>query len=174
MGSKRSTIILGGVFIFFLVSAGFVENTFFLGRAKDIFVNPPLAITIVFLHNVIAVSLIIIGMTFYVEFVLTFIREEDAVLHHPRLFATVFTAIILTISILRVGTLLHGQIVLSPISIIMYAILPHGIVEFYGTYQSIHKTLKKSLTMRDLAIIYLIFFFAAILEAGFAKALASY
>jgi len=174
MGSKRRTIILGGVFILLLVLGGLVENMVFLGYVKDIFVNPPLGITIVFLHNVIAVSLIIIGMTFYVEFVLTFIEEEDAVLHHPRLFAIVFTAIILTISIIRVGTLLHGQILISPISIIMYAILPHGIVEFYGTYQSIHKTLKKILTIKGLAIIYLIFFFAAILEVGFVQALLWY
>jgi len=171
MGPERRTIILGGVFILFLVLAGIVENMFFLDYVKHIFVNPPLAITVVFLHNVIAVSLIIIGMTFYVEFVLTFIGEEDAVLHHPRLFAIFFTAIILTVSIVKVGTLLPGQIVISPISIITYASLPHGIVEFYGIYQSIHKTLKKSLTIRGLAIIYLIFFFATILEVGFAKAL---
>jgi len=171
MSSKIRTIMLGVAFIFFLVVAGLVENMFFLGYVKNIFVNPPLAIMVIFLHNIIAVSLIIIGMTFYVEFVLTFIGEKDAVLHHPRLFAIVFTAIILTISILKVGTLLYGQIVISSIAIITFASLPHGIVEFYGIYQSIHKTLKKSLTIRGLAIIYLIFFFATILEVGFVKSL---
>jgi len=177
MSPKRRTIILGGLFIFFLVLAGLVENTVFLGHVKHIFVNPPLAITIVFLHNVIAVSLIIIGMTFYVELVHTFLPKRNvdyAVLHHPRPFAILFTAMILTVSTLRVDVLLHGQIIMDLISMIMLAILPHGMVEGYGIYQSIHKTLTNTLTNRTLAINYLTFFLAALLEVGFVQALMWY
>ncbi|KPV65090.1 MAG: hypothetical protein AOA65_0469 [Candidatus Bathyarchaeota archaeon BA1] len=129
----------------------YLENRFFLGHVKAIFANSPLAITLVFIHNVIAVSLIIIEMRFYVEFVLTFLPKRDieyAVLHHPRLFAFIFTALILTVSILRVGTFLHRQIVIDLLSIIMLASLPHGIVECYGIYRSIHKILTNSSTNR--------------------------
>ena len=130
-----------------------------------------------FLHNVIVVSLIIIGMTFYVEFVQAFLPKRDfeyAVLNHPRLFAIIFTAIILTVSILRVGAFLNGQIVLDLIAIIMLVSLPHGIVEAYGIYKSIHTTLTKNLTNKTLALIYFIFFFAAVLEVEFVEALLWY
>jgi len=177
MSPKRRTIILGGLFIFFLVLAGLIENIVLLGYVKHIFVNPPLAVTIVFLHNVIAVSLIIIGMSFYVELVLTFLPKrniEYAVLHHPRSFAILFTAMILMVSILRIDALLHGQIIMDLVSMIMLVSLPHGMVEGYGIYQFIHKTLTNTLTNRTLATIYLTFFYAAILEVGFAQALLWY
>ena len=176
MNPKRRTIILGCVFIFFLAFA-YIENTYFLSYAKDIFLNPLLAVAMVFLHNVIVVSLVIIGMSFYVEFVLTFLPKRDmeyAVLHHPRLFAIIFTAIILTVSILRASTFLHGQIVIDLIAIIMLVSLPHGIVEAYGIYKSIHTTLTNNLTNKALATIYLIFLLAAILEVGFVQALHHY
>lgn len=107
--------------MFFLALAYF-ENTFLLEYINQIFANPTVAVTLVFLHNVITVSLIIIGMAFYAKFVLNFLPKRDmeyAVLHHPRLFAGLFTAIILIISILRVSALLQGQILMDLISIIM-------------------------------------------------------
>jgi len=173
VSSKRRTIILGCVFIFFLASAYF-ENMYFLEYVKDVFTNPPLAVAMVFLHNVIAVSLIIIGMKFYVEFVLNFLPKKDfeyAVLRHSRFFAIIFTAIILIVSILRVATLLHGQIMIDLIAIIMLLSLPHGVVEACGIYKSIHKTLANNLTNKALVTIYIIFLFAAILEVGFVQAL---
>jgi len=176
MNSKTRTIILGFVFVFFLALA-YYENILFLSYVKDIFANPPLAITLVFLHNIIVVSLIIFGMTFYVELVLTFLPKRDieyAVLNHPRLFAIIFTAIILTVSILRASTFLHGQIVIDLIATIMLLSLPHGIVEAYGVYKSIHTTLTNNLTNKALATIYLIFLLAAILEVGFVQALLWY
>jgi len=48
----------------------------------------------VFLHNVITASLIIIGMTFYVDFLDKFPPRkyiEYVVANHPRLFAIIFT-----------------------------------------------------------------------------------
>ena len=159
-----------------MVSAYF-ENTLFLSYVQDIFANSPLDITIVFLHNVIVISLIIIGMSFYVELVHIFLPKRDfeyAVLNHPRLFAIIFTAIILTVSILRASTVLHGQIVIDLIAIIMLISLPHGIVEAYGIYKSIHTTLTNNLTNKALATIYLIFLLAAILEVGFVQALQQY
>jgi hypothetical protein len=44
--------------------------------------------------------------------------------------------------------------------------LPNGILEGYGIFRSIEKTLGRKLTLKDLAIVYSIFFFAAILEVG--------
>lgn len=78
--------------------------------------NAPLDVTLVFLHNVIKVSLIIIGMTFCVELILTFLPKRDieyVVLHHPCVFAIILTAIILTVSIPTVGTLLPRQVVID-------------------------------------------------------------
>jgi len=49
--------------------------------------------------------------------------------------------------------------------------LPNGLVEGYGIFQAIKKTLKKTLAMRDLAVIYVIFFIAAVVEVGFVQAL---
>jgi hypothetical protein len=49
--------------------------------------------------------------------------------------------------------------------------LPAGLIEGYGIYQAIKKTLKKSLQTRDLALIYTIFLIAAVVEVGFVQIL---
>ncbi|MBS7653968.1 hypothetical protein KEJ43_02715 [Candidatus Bathyarchaeota archaeon] len=173
MSSKNKAITLGFVFVFFLALAYF-ENTLFLGYSSNIFANPPLAIAVIFMHNVIVVSLIIIGMSFYVEFVPAFLpkRKVDyVVLDHPRIFAAIFTVIILVISILRIYQHIYGRIVFDVVEIIMLVSLPHGIVEAYGIYKAIHVTLANSLTNKALAKICLIFLLAAILEVGFVQIL---
>ena len=48
---------------------------------------------------------------------------------------------------------------------------PNGIIEGYGIFQCIQKTLKKSMTTKDLAVIYSIFFAAAVIEVGYIQAL---
>ena len=170
---KKRTVLLGLVFLFFLVFA-YVENTSFFTYVKDSFTNLPLGVSLVFIHNVLAVSLIILGMAFYVEVVLTFMPKrkiEYVVLENPEVFAVVFAVMILLISILRASTLVRGQVELSTLAMVVLLSLPAGLVEGYGIYQAIKKTLKKSLQTRDLAMIYAIFFVAAVIEVGFVQAL---
>ena len=170
---KKRTVLLGLVFLFFLVFA-YVENTSFFTYVKDSFTNLPLGVSLVFIHNVLAVSLIILGMAFYVEVVLAFMPKrkiEYVVLENPEVFAVVFAVMILLISILRASTLVRGQVEIVTLAMVVLLSLPAGLVEGYGIYQAIKKTLKKSLQIRDLAMIYAIFFVAAVIEVGFVQAL---
>jgi len=169
MNSTRRTVVLGLLFLFFL-ALSYIENMSFFNYIKHIFMNFPLAMTLVFIHNLLAISLIILGMAFYVEFVLNFLPEkkiERVVLNHPRIFALVFTIVILLLSILRASTLLRGQVAINTLALVVLFSLPNGILEGYGIFRSIEKTLERKLTLKDLAIVYSIFFFAAILEVGF-------
>jgi len=170
---KKRTVILGLVFLFFLLVA-YVENTSFFAYIQESFTNPPVAVVLVFIHNVLAISLIILGMAFYVEIVLTFMPKrkiEYVVLENPHVFAAVFTAMILLISILRASTLVRGQVDVDTLALVMLLSLPNGLVEGYGIFQAIKKTLKKTLAMRDLALTYAVFFIAAVIEVGFAQVL---
>jgi hypothetical protein len=170
---KKRTVLLGLVFLFFLVVA-YVENTSFFVYIRDSFINPPLGVTLLFIHNVLAVSLIILGMAFYVEVVLAFMPKrkiEYIVLQNPQVFAVVFAAMILLISILRASTLVKGQVEVSTLAMVILLSLPTGLIEGYGIYQAIKKTLQKSLRTKDLALIYGIFFVAAAVEVGFVQAL---
>ncbi len=63
MNEKKRTIALGIVFLVCLALA-YVENISFFHYVKNVFFNPPLAILLVFIHNILAVSLILVGMTF--------------------------------------------------------------------------------------------------------------
>jgi len=170
---KRRTILLGLVFLFFLTLA-YVENTSFFVYIRDSITNLPLGIVLVFIHNVLAISLIILGMTFYVEVVLTFMPKrkiEYVVLQNPEIFAVVFAVMILLISILRASMLVKGQVEVGTLAMVVLLSLPAGLIEAYGIYQAIKKTLKKSLQTRDLALIYAVFFVAALVEVGFVQAL---
>jgi len=73
-------------------------------------------------------------------------------------------------SILRVSALLRDRVAISALSLVMLAFLPHGVVEGYGIFRAIDTTLRSSLTMRRLTMIYLIFLLAAVLEVGFVQA----
>jgi hypothetical protein len=123
---------------------------------------------------VLAVSLIILGMAFYVEVVLTFMPKrkiEYVVVQNPEIFAAVFAIMILLISILRASTLVKGQVEVNTLAMVILLSLPAGLVEGYGIFQAIKRTLKKSLRTRDLALIYGIFFVAAAVEMGFVQLL---
>jgi predicted membrane protein len=88
---KKRTAILGFVFILLLLPA-YLENSSFFRISGDIFLNPLLAILFIFVHNVLVISLILLGMTFYVGLVLTFMPKrkiEYVVLNNPRIFAIV-------------------------------------------------------------------------------------
>jgi len=173
MNEKKKTVALGAVFLACLALA-YVENKSFFNYVKEIIFNPPLAILLVFIHNVLAVSLILVGMAFYVDLVLNFLpkrKYEYLVLQHPRLFAVVFTVIILLVSIFRAGTLLQGQVVINTLPLVILVSAPNGIIEGYGIFQCIQKTLRKSMTIKDLGVIYSLFFVAAVFEVGYVQVL---
>ncbi|MBS7637767.1 hypothetical protein KEJ49_02595 [Candidatus Bathyarchaeota archaeon] len=173
VNKKVRTTILGCVFAFFLALA-YLENISFLRYVNYVLSIPPFAVTMFFIHNIIAVSLIIIGMSFYVDFVPAFLPKRDidyVVLNHPRIFALAFTIIILTVSVLRVYRFHYGFLLMNLTQILMLLSLPHGILEAFGIYRAIYKTLKGELTNRVLAEIYMIFLLAAILEVGFLQVL---
>ena len=169
MNPKKKTAILGLVFLALLAFA-YVENTSFFGSVGDVFLNPPLAVLYVFVHNVLVVSLILLGMTFYVGLVLNFFPQrkiEYVVLNNPRIFAFVFTLMIIFISILRASMLVYGQVVVNTLFFVILLSTPNAIIEGYGIYQTIEKTLKRKITTKALIAIYLIFFAAAVIEVGY-------
>lgn len=166
---KKRTVLLGLAFLIFLMLS-YVENTFFFGILNDVLQNQLLAIFMLFLHNILVVSLIILGMTFYVNLVISnfFEREKYAhiVLEHPRTFALVFTFVVVFLSILRGGSLLGG-ITVEALPLIILISTPIGIVEGYGIYLTIKKTLSRIMSTKDLIYIYGIFLIASIMEVGF-------
>ena len=170
MDAKRKTALLGLAFIVFLVLS-YVESMIFFSILGDILRNHLLAVIMLFIHNVLVISLIILGMTFYVNLVVSnfFKREKYAniVLEHPRTFAIVFTIMVLFLSIIRESNLLYGRIKVEDLPLILLISAPMGIIEGYGMYLTIKKTLSRTMSMKDLAYIYSIFLIAAIIEVGF-------
>ena len=173
MNETRKTITLGLVFLLCLALA-YIENMLFFTYLADIFSNLLLSMLVIFVHNVLVVSLIIVAMTFYVNFVLTFLpkrKYEYVVLEHPRLFAFIFTVMILVISILRASNFVYGKVFIDTLALVILVSAPNGIIEGYGIFQSIKKALKRNMIMKDLALIYFIFFIAAAIEVGYIQAL---
>jgi hypothetical protein len=169
LNQKKKTVILGLVFLLLLVFA-YVENSSFFDSLGDVFSNPPLAVLFVFVHNVLVVSLILLGMTFYVGLVLNFMPKrkiEYVVLHNPRIFAFVFTLMVIFISILRASMLVYGQVFVDTLALVILLSTPNAIIEGYGIFQTIEKTLKRKMTMKALVGIYTIFFVAALIEVGY-------
>lgn len=173
MNEKQRTIALGLSLLVFMTLA-YVENMAFFNYFQNLFSIPLAAIAIVFMHNVLAISLILLSMSFYVQLVLTFFpkkKYEYIILEHPRVFALVFMVVILFISILRASMLVYGRVVVDLLGWIVLLSLPNGIVEGYGIYLTIKKTLSRELTMRDLILIYSLFFIAALIEVGYVHVL---
>jgi len=154
----------------------YVENIFFFQSLKAILQNQLLAIVMLFIHNILVISLILLGMTFYVNLVLSdFFKKEKyshIVLDHPRTFALVFTLMIVFLSVLR-GSSLLGGVSVEELPLILLISMPIGLVEGYGIYLTIKKTLSQTMSMKDLAYIYGIFLIAAILEVAFINLLIS-
>jgi len=171
---KYRTVLLGLILLLFIFLAYF-ENRLFFNSVQRVFLSPLLAVAMVFIHNVLAISLILLSMTFYVDFVLTFMsrrqRYEYVVLEHPTVFALVFTAVILLVSILRTCMLVYGEVLLETLGFVLLVSIPNGLIEAYGIYLTIQKTLKQTISMKDLAVIYGLFFIAAVLEVGVAQVL---
>ena len=170
MDAKKTTVLLGLAFLVFL-ALSYVQNVLFFNILGDVLANQFLAVVMLFTNNVLVISLILLGMTFYVNLVILdfFKREKYAhiVLEHPRTFAIVFTIMILFLSILRGSNLIYGGISIEVLPIILLVSVPIGIVEGYGIYLTIKKTLSREMTMKSLVSIYVIFLMAAIMEVIF-------
>lgn len=174
---KVNTALLGLAFLILLILSYVENNVFFQAFLQEIDIkNYLLFVTMVFIHNILVVSLILLGMTFYVNLVVSdfFKREKYAniILEYPRTFAFVFAVMIVILSILR-GSSLLGGIDVEALPLILLVSAPVGIVEGYGIYLTIRKTLSREMSMKDLAYIYSIFFIAAIMEVAFINILAS-
>ena len=173
--SKKRTALLGLTFLAFLFLSSYENTVFFSLLLEEILKNQFLAVGMLFLHNVLVVSLILLGMSFYVSLVQAgFFRREKyshIVLEHPGTFALAFTIVIVFLSILRGCTLIYGGVILETLPTILLISTPVGLVEGYGIYITIKKTLSQTLKTRDLAAIYGIFLIAAIMEVAFINAL---
>jgi hypothetical protein len=151
------------------------ENLFFYSILGDILRNVFLAVAMLFLHNVLVVSLILLGMTFYVNLVvLNFFKNErhpDVIISHPRTFALVFTFMVVFLSIVRGATLIYGGVNLEVLPLVLLVSAPIGIVEGFGIYVTIKRTLSRTMSMKVLAEIYGVFLIASIMEVAFINGL---
>lgn len=167
----RKRLMLLGIALLILLVVSYFENVLFFQTLNILFLNQFLTFLMVFIHNVTVISLILLGMTFYVNLVVQGFfkgqKHEDTVLRHPRIFALVFTIVIVFLSILRGSTLIFGEVMIEALPKILLVSASVGIIEGYGIYVTIKKTLSRAISLKDLAYIYGIFLIAAIAEAGF-------
>ncbi len=174
---KKNTALLGLAFLV-LLGLSYLENQFFFSILSDVLQNPMLVVGMLFLHNVLVVSLIIIGMTFYVNLVvLNFFKREkyaDIVISYPKIFASVFACIIVFLSILQGATLINGGVTFETLPLILLVSTPVGIIEGYGIYLTIKRTLSRTITMKALTYIYGLFFLASVMEVGFIQLLITF
>lgn len=171
MSDKRNRVVLTGFAFLILLTFSYFANIVFFETLNALLQNQLLGFMMIFIHNVIVVSLILLGMTFYVDLVVFgfFKREKYAyvVLEHPKTFAIVFAFMILLFSILRGINILLGSIIIEVLPLIFLVSAPIGIIEGYGIYLTIKKTLSRTIVVKDLVYIYGIFLVAAAIEVGF-------
>jgi hypothetical protein len=177
LDAKKNTALLGLAFVVFLGLA-YAENLFFFSILSYVLENQLLAVAMLFLHNVLVVSLILLGMTFYVNLVvLNFFKREkhaDVVITHPRSFAVVFAGMIVFLSILRGATLINGGVTLETLPLVLLISAPVGLIEGYGIYLTLKRTFSRTMSMRALASIYGVFFMASVMEVGFINLLITF
>jgi hypothetical protein len=169
LDARRSTVLQGLAFVILLLLS-YAENMLFFSILSEILDNQFLAVAMLFIHNVLVVSLILLGMAFYTNLVLNFFKKDKyelVVLEHPRTFAIVFAVMIVFLSILRGSNLIYGGILLNALPLLILISTPIRIVEGYGIYLTIRKTLSRTISMKDLDYIYGIFLVAAVLEVCF-------
>jgi len=164
---KKRTILIGFAFLICLMFS-YYENTIFFNMLNALSQNQFLFFLMIFINNVTVVSLVLLGMTFYVNLVVSdfFKREKYAyvVLQHPRTFAIIFAFVVLFLSILRGVNFLFGRIVVEALPSFLMLSTPIGIIEGYGIYITIEKTLSRKMSMKNLTCIYGIFLIAAVVE----------
>ncbi len=167
---RKRLVLLGSVFLILLILSYF-ENVIFFQALNTLFLDKLLAFFMIFIHNITVISLILLGMTFYVNLVVQGFfkgqKHEHLVLEHPGTFAIVFTILIVFMSILRGATLIFGEVMVEALPKILLASVPIGIIEGYSIYLTIKKTLSREISLKDLAYIYGIFLIAAVVEVSF-------
>jgi hypothetical protein len=118
---RSEKMVILGIGFLVLLLLSYVENRFFFSMIGNILQNQLLAIFMLFMNDILVVSLILLGMTFYVNLVvLNFFKREkhaDMMINHPKTFALIFTFIIVFLSILRGATLIYGGINLEVVPI---------------------------------------------------------
>ena len=173
---QRKRILLIGVAFLVCLMLSYYESTSFFKTLTLFSQNPLLFFLMIFINNITVSSLILLGMTFYVSLVISnvFQREKHAriILEHPRVFALVFAVVLLVLSILRGANFFLGGIWVETLPSILLVSTPIGIIEGYGLYLTIRKTLSRTITIRGLVSIYGIFILAALIEVGFINLLA--
>jgi len=171
---KKYTAFLGLAFIG-LLGLAYAENLFFYSILGEVLRNVLPAVAMLFLHNILVASLILLGMTFYVNLVvLNFFKNDnhaDVIISHPRTFALVFSFIVVFLSILRGANMTQGGVNLEVLPLILLISTPIGIVEGYGIYLTIKRTLSRTMSMRSLVAVYGVFFVASIMEVAFINGL---
>lgn len=171
MLGKKERLILLGLALLILLVVSYFENVIFFKALSTLFQDYALAFLMVFVHNITVISLILLGMTFYADLVvLGFFKGqkyEYVVLEHPGTFAVVFTIMIVFVSILRGSTLVFGTINVETLPKILIISAPIGILEGYGIYFTIKKTLSRAMSLKNLAYAYCIFLIAAVIEVNF-------
>jgi len=169
MHGKRPALI--GLAFLVCLMLSYYANTFFFRILNISFQNPLLFFLMILINNITVISLILLGMTFYVSLVISnfFKREEYAyiVLDHPRAFAIVFALVIILLSILRGANLFLGRIIVEALPLILLVSAPIAIIEGYGIYFTIQKTLRRTMSLKDLVYAYGIFLVAALVEVSF-------
>ena len=63
--------------------------------------------------------------------------------------------------------LVYGQVFVDTLALVILLSTPNAIIEGYGIFQTIKKTLKRKMTMKALVGIYTLFFVAALIEVGY-------
>ena len=178
MLKKRKKTIFLGLTLLTLLLISYFENIIFFQTLNLLFQNLLTTVLMVFIHNVTVASLILIAMTFYVNLVLQGFfkgqKYEYVILKHPKIFSIIFTIMIVFLSILRGSTIIFGEVNIEALPEILLISLPIGIIEGYGIYLTIKKTLSRTISVRNLIYIYGVFFFAASIEAIFICFLAYY
>jgi hypothetical protein len=74
---------------------------------------------------------------------------------------------VIFISILRASTLVYGKVFVETLFLVILVSTPNAIIEGYGIFQTIERTLKRNMTTKSLAAIYMLFFIAALIEVGY-------
>jgi hypothetical protein len=98
-------------------------------------------------------------------------KIEYVVLQNPHIFAFFFTIMIILLNILRAKMLVYGQVLVNTLAFVSLLSTPKAIVEGYGIFQTVEKTLKQKITMKTLVGIYLLYFIAVIIEVGYVRRL---
>ena len=107
--------------------------------------------------------------------VLNFFKREkhaDVVITHLRTFALVFACIVVFLSILRGITLINDGVAFEALPLVLFISAPVGLVEGYGIYLTIKKSLSRTITMKSIGYIHGVFFGVSVMELGFINLLA--